>query len=301
MPAERLYLDETSFGNGHGRARTTTLNMKSYSHIISKLFYEPLLVTPMRHAALMQMLELRLAGQRLEIQASAGAPSTPANDQDDDDVTTEGETAIIPVHGTLVMHPEDIAMSECGCAMEDLSAAIDAAESNSNIKRVIYDFRTPGGTVTGIPEAGRKIRFSRKETIAFTGSECCSGGLWLAEQCQRFYATQSSRVGSCGVYCMTLDMSAAMEEAGLKVNAIFAGKYKLLGASFKPLSDDERAIMQSGVDKIYAQFKEAMETWRMVDDKNFGNGLVFDGDEAAELGFTDGVVEGLDEILENMV
>jgi protease-4 len=270
--------------------------MKSYSHIISKLF-EPLLITPQRWAALAQTLELRLGGQMVAMPSSA--PTIP--DDDDDEPQTEGSTAIIPVHGTLVMHPSDIAMSECGCAMEDLSAAIDAAENNPKISRVIYDFRTPGGTVTGIPEAGRKIQYSRKETIAFTNSECCSGGLWLAAKCQRFYSTQSSRVGSCGVYCMTLDLSEAMAKDGIKVNPVFAGKYKLLGASFKPLADDERAIMQAGVDKIYAQFKDAVETYRVVSDEHFGNGLIFDGEEAAEIGFTDGVVESMDEILENMV
>ena len=273
--------------------------MKSYSHIISKLFYEPLLVTPMRHAALLQMLELRLGNQRADMPDSPAAPACPPDD--DDEPQTEGSTAIIPVHGVLVAHPEDIAMSECGCSMEDLSAAIDTAERNSKIQGVIYDFRTPGGTVTGIPEAGRKIQYSRKETIAFTNSDCGSGGLWLAAQCQRFYATQSSRVGSVGVYTLALDLSKAMEQDGIKVNAIFAGKYKLLCASFKPLADDERAILQLGVDKIYKQFKEAMETYRVVSDENFGNGLCFDGDEAAEIGFTDGVVESMDEILENMV
>jgi protease-4 len=274
--------------------------MKSYSHIISKLFYEPLLVTPARHAAFLQTLEARLGAAKIYDDSDpAVAPLLPP--EQDDEPVTDKSTAIIPVHGTLVMHPEDIAMSECGCAMEDLNDAIDAAERDTNITRIIYDFRTPGGTVTGIPETGRKIQYSRKETIAFTNSECCSGGLWLAAQCQRFYATQSSRVGSCGVYCMTLDISKAIEDAGMKVNAIFAGKYKLLGASFKPLADDERAILQTGVNKIYAQFKEAMETYRVVSDENFGNGLVFDGDEAVQLGFTDGVVESMDEILESMV
>jgi protease-4 len=208
---------------------------------------------------------------------------------------------VIPVHGTLVMHPEDIAMSECGCAMEDLNAMIDMVENDPNIKRVVYDFRTPGGTVTGIPETGRRIQSSRKETIAYTESDCCSGGLWLAAQCQRFYATQSSRVGSVGVYCMCLDMSRALQKDGVKVNAISAGKFKLLGAYWKPLSDEERAILQAGVDKIYGQFKEAMESYRMVSDDKFGNGLVFDGEEAAQIGFTDGVVDGMDEILENLV
>ena len=278
--------------------------MKSYSHIISKLFYEPLLVTPARHAALLGLLDARLASGNLRVRIDDSPDDMRGpgaiEDEDEDEVKTKGGTVIIPVHGTLVMHPEDIAMSECGCAMEDLNALIDQAENDPRIERVIYDFRTPGGSVTGIPETGRKILHSRKETIAFTGSECCSGGIWLAAQCQQFYATQSSRVGSVGVYCMTLDVSRAMEEQGIAVNAIFAGKYKLLGANFKPLVEDERAILQAGVDKIYGQFKEAMESHRVVNDENFGNGLVFDGEDALEMGFIDGVVESLDEVVENV-
>ena len=273
--------------------------MRSYAHIISKLFYEPLLITPQRHAALCQLLETRMASPA--ISAADPAPETPEPADDAEDLKQYGKTCIIPVHGTLVQYPEDIAMSECGCAIEDLNAMIDMAENDATISRVIYDFRTPGGSVTGIPETGRKILHSRKETIAYTESECCSGGLWLAAQCQKFYATESSRVGSVGVYCMTLDMSNGMKKSGVQVNAIFAGKYKLLGASFRPLADDERKILQDGVDKIYTQFKEAMESHRMVNDDNFGNGLVFDGPEAADIGFTDGVVESLEEILDNMV
>src|ERR1035437_9083903 len=257
--------------------------MKSYSHIISKLFYEPLLVTPMRHAALLQMLELRLGNQRSDMPESP-APSAP-DDDEDDDVQTTGSTVIIPGHGTLVMHSAEIAMSECGCAMEDLNVAIDAAESDPRIDTVIYDFRTPGGTVTGIPETGRKILHSRKNTIAFTNSECASGGIWLASQCGRFYCTESSRVGSVGVYTLVLNMSKAMEQEGIQLEAIFAAKYKLLGASFKPLADDERAILQKSVDKIYGQFCSVMESHRVVDDKNFGSGLVFDGEEAVSIGF----------------
>jgi len=272
--------------------------MKSYSHLIAKLFNEPFLLTPTRHAALCQLLEARLSGAAPRLEHGESAP---AAEDEDIEIRTVGETAIIPVHGTLVAHPEDIAMSECGCAMEDLNQMIDLAEHDSRIARVIYDFRTPGGTVTGIPETGRRLQASRKETIAFTDSECCSGGLWLAAQCQKFYATQSARVGSCGVYSQCIDMSEQMAKEGVKVNAFSAGKFKLLGAYWKPLTNEERGHMQARVDKIYVQFKEAMETFRMVRDEHCGNGLIFDGEEAAEIGFTDGVVESLEDILENFV
>lgn len=271
--------------------------MKSYSHVAEKLWNEPLLITPQRHSALCQMLAARLGAPKI-YDDSEPAVSGSNNADEDTETLNIGGTVIIPVHGTLVAHPEDIAMSECGCAMEDLCAAIDIAENDSNVDRMIFDFRTPGGTVTAIPESGRKILHSRKQTVAFTNSECCSGGIWLASQCQQFYATQSSRVGSVGVYCMMLDMTKAMKKEGLKVNAISAGKFKLLGAYWKEMSDEERAIVQAGVDKIYVQFKEAMESHRMVSDEHFGNGLVFDGEDAARIGFTDGVVEDLQEVLE---
>jgi signal peptide peptidase SppA len=271
--------------------------MKSYAHIVSKLFQEPLLITPQRHSALCHLLDAKLAAPNVYDDAD---PAVGGSEQEDDDLQQMGDTVVIPVHGTLVMHPEDIAMSECGCALEDLNAMIDVADGDSNVRRIIFDFRTPGGSLTGIPETGRKILHSRKETIAFTGSECCSGGIWLAAQCQRFYATESSRVGSVGVYCMMLDMSKALKKDGIKVNAISAGKFKLLGAYWKELSDEEKAILQAGVDKIYVQFKEAMESHRMVSDENFGNGLVFDGQEAAQIGFTDGVVESMEEIIDDL-
>jgi ClpP class serine protease len=239
------------------------------------------------------LLEAKLSGNVAAMPGQGGRD--PENSVDPE---RRGGMVIIPVHGTLVQYPEDIAMSECGCDMEGLSAMIDAAETDPTIHTVIYDFRTPGGSITGLPETARKILHSRKQTVAFTDSQCASGGLWLAAQCERFYATQSSRVGSCGVYTMSLDQSEAMKRDGVTVNAISAGKYKLLGAYWKPLADDERAHLQAGVDKIYAQFKDSMESHRVVNDKNFGNGLMFDGEEAAEIGFTDGVCESRQELID---
>jgi capsid assembly protease len=293
--------------------------VKNYSNIISKLFYEPALITPARHAALCLLLDSKLvhsgaigghtaptemAGHITEkdIENALDDAETLRDYRDQKAVrlmmTDYGSAAKISVKGTLVAHPEDIAMSECGCAMEHLNTAIDLAENNPAIDTIIFQFDTPGGTVTRIPETGNKILSSRKRTIAFTDSECCSGGIWLASQCQQFYATQSSRVGSVGVYTMCLDYTKALKKDGVKINAISAGKYKLLGAYWKELADEERKILQDRVDKIYAQFREAMESHRVVNDENFGNALVFDGDEAAEIGFTDGVVESMDELLE---
>ena len=152
---------------------------KSYSNIINHLFYQPLLLTPARHAALLTLLELRLSGQI----AGAGRRKNGLkadNDEefsDDDELPGAGNPDARPGkpgadgrrHGD---HPgawhiggairSDIAMSECGCSMESLGGAIDAAENDSTIKRMVFDYRTPGGSVTMIPETARKIRKFQK-------------------------------------------------------------------------------------------------------------------------------------------
>lgn len=265
--------------------------MKQFPHIISKLFYEPLVITPHRHAALCQLLESKMGGVQAVSEHDAAKESP-------EKIQLLGSTAIIPIHGTLVRYPEDIAMSECGCSMQEIETMHDMAEHDPRVEKIIYDFRTPGGDVTGIPEMGRKIAASRKETFAFTASQCCSGGIWLASQCKHFFCTESASVGSVGVYTMYLDYTKALEKQGVEVNAISAGKYKLLGAYWKEMPKDERDILQKRVDKIYGKFKEAMETHRVVNDENFGNGLVFDGEEAVEIGFVDGLVDGIEDVLE---
>lgn len=269
--------------------------MKTYPHVISRLFYEPLLVTHARHAAMVRVLESRMA------QGIPDGDPEDMREEPQDDMPegwdTEGCDVIIPIHGVLVGHASDIPMSSCGCGLDVVALRIDEAIADPAVKRIIFDFNSPGGAVTGIPELGRKIAgIVSKETIGFTDSECCSGALWLAAQCQRFYSTESASVGSIGVWCAYLNMSRQMENDGLKVQEVSAGKYKTMGAYWKPMTPEEKAMVQKQVDKIYSQFKEAVNMRRQVADE-FMQGQIFDGPEAVAAGICDGIIDGIDELL----
>jgi signal peptide peptidase SppA len=267
--------------------------MKRFPHIISKLFYEPVLITPAKHGAICQVVEAHMTGH-------LAATKDDKPEDYEDDLMMAGETMVIPIYGIIDQHIPDSPSGGGGCDLANVRQAVAMAKADPAINRVVFDFRTPGGTVTGVQETANRILelSADKETIAFTDSECCSAGIWLASQCEKFYSTTSASVGSVGVWCAYLDISRQMQNEGVNMQAFFAGKHKLMGAYWKPLTDDEKAIIQKSVDKIYAQFKTAMVAQREVSDEGFGNGLVFDGEEAAQLGFTDGTVDGLDEVLE---
>lgn len=263
--------------------------MKNYPNIISKVYEEPWLITPAKHRAIQKLLETRLEGGDIVVDP---------DEMEEPEMGTEGTTAIIPIHGIIGKHLSMLEMMCGGCDLDVVNDMLDAANSDSKIERIALDFRSPGGTVTGIPETARKIASLSKPSIAFSDSECCSAAYWLASQAQQFYVTESADVGSIGVYMAWLDRSRQLENAGIKVNAISAGKYKLAGAPFKPLTDEERAMFQASVDKIHEQFKAAVRRHREIPNSAM-EGQVYDGEQAVELGLVDGVVDDITEALDS--
>ena len=87
-----------------------------------------------------------------------------------------------------------------------------------------------------------------------------------------------------------------MANDGENMQEISAGKYKTMGAYWKPLTSEEKAIIQGQVNKIYAQFKDAVQLHREIA-AEYMEGQTFDGAEAAEIGLVDGGADSLDEIL----
>ncbi len=266
--------------------------MKNYTHIAERLYNEPWLITPEKHATLVRLFEAFTQGP------SAGFfDSKDDNEPDESEPRLNGSTLIIPVHGVLGKHLSGLEMMCGGCSMDAIGQSIDAADKNYQCQSILLDFRSPGGTVVGTPELGKKISSANKDVYAFTDYECCSGALWLASQCQGFYCTESAMVGSVGVYSIYTDRTKQLDEAGIKVNAISAGEYKLSGAPFRKMSDDERAMLQSQIDGMHERFKAAITSNRDVSDE-YLQGQVFEGHEAAQYGFVDGLVDDLDGVLE---
>ena len=273
--------------------------MNPIPSIISKVTRQPWVITGEKLTAIMDAIEVRNSGD---------FKSMGMDDMEEDDSmrseyrefqTPTGVTAVIPVHGILGKHLSSLEMACGGCSLDTLQSQLKTVLQSPRISRVILDINSPGGTVTGTPETAKLIAQVNavKQVIAFTDSECCSGALWLASQCGTFYSTESASIGSVGVRMVLLDYTRKLEEEGVKVNAISSGKYKLLGAPFRALGDDEREMLQAESDRIHADFQQAVASVRPVSDQ-YMQGQVYRGEEAAGVGFTDGVIADLDEVLE---
>jgi hypothetical protein len=108
--------------------------------------------------------------------------------------------------------------------------------------------------------------------------------------------TPSSSIGNVGVYSIIETVEKQLELMGIKVEAISSGKYKLLGASFKKMTEEERAILQEDVNKQHEKFKNTVRLKRQVDDK-YMEGLAYEGEDALKGNLVDMVVDQFEDFL----
>lgn len=271
-------------------------------HIIAKVLREPWLITEQKHHAILAALEGKMGGNFQTYSMDERDPDSDSGRGEYREFqSTAGTVAVIPIHGVLGKHLSSLEMACGGCSLDTIQSQLKTVMRSPRISKVLLDINSPGGTVMGTPETARLIAEVAKEkpVWAFTDADCCSGALWLASQATNFYTTESADVGSVGVRMILLDVTRRMEEEGVKVNAIFSGKYKLLGASFKPLEDDEREMLQAESDRIHGQFQDAIRSNRAVAQADM-QGQIYSGEEAAGIGMTDGVVNDLDDVLAMM-
>ena len=271
--------------------------MKSYPRFAAKLFRSPLIV----EESVRQGLEVALL-QHMGI-AKAGIFDMEEMDREKrEPFERYGSVAVIPIYGVLDKKLSAIeAFCFGGCDLEVVDDALAQAEADPTISRVVLDVYSPGGSVTGVPETAARIANMAKEVHAYVSCQACSGAQWIISQCDVIAAAPSAQVGSIGVYMALLDETRALEMEGYSVNLIKSGDFKAAGASFKPLTTEERALFQGECDEIHAEFMAAVNVNRSVALETM-QGQSFSGKEGAKRGLVDKLTnQSLDEYVSDLI
>ena len=206
---------------------------------------------------------------------------------------------IIDLHGPLMRQPDLISSLLFGATDMDLvTAAIAEAVARDDVKSVLLDINSPGGTVNGTPELAQAVADAAKlkTTYAFSAGQMCSAAYWIASQCDAIYATPSARVGSIGVMLPFIDSTEKFRSEGLKVEVFAAGKFKGMATPGVPLSEEQRALIQSDIEEIAAEFKTAvLARGRKIPDSAM-EGQSFSARNAQRLNMA-GMVKSRDEVI----
>jgi HK97 family phage major capsid protein len=210
--------------------------------------------------------------------------------------------AVLPITGTIFPKANLMMDFSGGTSVQDFTQKFRQAVASPDVKAIVLDIDSPGGSVYGIDELASEIYAARaqKKIVAQVSPLAASAAYYLASQASDIAVTASGEVGSIGVRMAHADYSEQLKQKGVNVTEIAAGKYKTEGSPYAPLGEEAKAFQQQRVNEYYDAFVGAVARGREVSKKDvrdgFGQGRVVGAAEAKRLGMVDRVAT-LDETI----
>jgi signal peptide peptidase SppA len=180
----------------------------------------------------------------------------------------------IPVKGAL-LHNFSYALFDWATGYEYIWQAFKRGAADfaiGQIKGIALVCDTPGGMAAGCFDARDKMLALKDETgvpvAGFAHEAAYSAGyaiITVADPGQ-IAVSRTGGVGSIGVVTGHLDVSGAMEKAGLKFTYISAGEGKTDGNPYEALSPEAKARTQARIDEMYGIFVAAVARSRSLEE-----------------------------------
>ena len=152
---------------------------------------------------------------------------------------------------------------------------------------------SPGGTVGDSQEihaALLRLRAKGCRVVASFGNISASGGVYIGVAAESIVANPGTITGSIGVILRGNDLSRVFERIGIRFDTVKSGVYKDILSPDRPLSTEERALLQELIDSSYGQFVRVVAEGRSMTEeavRGFADGRVFSGEQAKTLGLVD--------------
>src|SRR3989344_8111492 len=180
---------------------------------------------------------------------------------------SNNEIAVIPIEGVLSSFQPSFPTMQTKDS-QDIINSLEKASKNKNIKAIILEINSPGGTVIASKEVAEYVESIDKPVISVIREVGASGAYWIASSSDLIIADELSITGSIGVTSSYLEFSGLLNKYNIDYNQLTGGEYKDLGSSFKELEQNERNILQGKIDMIHEFFiNDVKENRKLTDTK----------------------------------
>ena len=167
------------------------------------------------------------------------------------------------------------------------------AAEDENVKGILLRINSPGGTVgmsQEITDACKKFKAKKKPLVVSMGDVAASGGYYIASAADQIFANPGTNTGSIGVIMHLLNWQETEKKIGLQPLVIKSGQYKDIGSADRPMTPEEKAILQGIIMDSYDQFVSAIAEGRKMDKekvKTLADGRIYSGRQAKAVNLVD--------------
>jgi signal peptide peptidase SppA len=249
-------------------------------HLAARIFstpgnVTPLMIHPGKAAAILAGVGHRLLGSRAVMdvpplrhsaRSGMGLLGDPLerNVPDEQALFRVGAVALIPIEGTLIHKGKWVGMDSGETSYEGIHRRVSAARRDPTVRAVVFEVDSCGGEVSGAFDCAEAIHelSAEKPTIAILTDVAYSAGYLLASAAREIVVPATGGAGSIGVVSLHADFSKHLDEEGIKVTIIAAGRHKAEGNPYQALPDDVAEKWQADVEACRVLFADAVGRYR---------------------------------------
>jgi len=169
---------------------------------------------------------------------------------------------------------------------------VNDLKKDDRVKAVVLRIDSPGGVVGPSQEIHAEIKklAAKKKVVVSMGSVAASGGYYIATAANSIYANPGTITGSIGVLMKFSNLEGLLGKIGMKAFTLKTGKFKDVGSPARPMTDQEKAMLQAVIDNTHSQFVRAVAEGRKLpeaDVRTIADGRIFTGEQALALKLVD--------------
>ena len=208
---------------------------------------------------------------------------------DDTKISSSNRIAIVYASGEINGGTGD----ENSIGSEGLTKALRKVRTDNKVKAVVLRVNSPGGSSLASDVIWREVMLTQKvkPVIVSMGDYAASGGYYISCAADSIFAEPNTVTGSIGIFAILPNLQKLFnDKLGITFDGVKTGQYADLGDISRPLTPQERLILQNQVNRGYDDFTKAVAAGRHKTQayiNSIGQGRVWTGAQALKLGLVD--------------
>ncbi len=176
---------------------------------------------------------------------------------------------------------------------DSTARTIRRATEDDDVKALVLRVDSPGGSAFAsevILSELQDFRESGRPLVVSMSSVAASGGYWISMGADEIWASPTTITGSIGVGATFPTFSRTLDQVGVHVDGVGTTWLSGQGSPLRELSADVSAMVQHGVERVYADFIGKISEFRdkSVEDVDMiARGRVWIASDAQEFGLVD--------------
>lgn len=220
--------------------------------------------------------------------------STPEKEEN----VSKNQIAVIYASGDIISGKSN----DGSMGSETISEAIREARLDENVKAIVLRVNSPGGSALASDVMWREVVLAKKvkPVVVSMGDVAASGGYYIACAANKIVANEKTITGSIGVFGVIPNVQGMFNnKLGITFDFAKTNKHADIMTMFRPLTAEEKDIIQIGVENIYDDFITKVGEGRGMTKEqvdSIGQGRVWTGLDAKKIGLVD-EIGGIDEAI----